>query len=70
MEVDKCLPLQFKRKSSLRKQILELQEQIEDRKEYIVSFGRMCGYVDKEEYQTAKSEYAVKLEDYNTMQKQ
>lgn len=69
MEVDKCLPLQFKRKSSLRKRILELQEQIEDRKEYIASFGRMCGYVDEEEYQTAKSEYAVKLEDYNIMQK-
>ena len=68
-EIDKCLPLQFMKKNDLRKQVQELQEQIEDRKEYITSFGRMCGYADEEEYQMARSEYIAKSEDYNTMQR-
>lgn len=68
-EIDKCLPLQFMKKNDLRKQVQELQEQIEDRKEYITSFGRMFGYADEEEYQMARSEYIAKSEDYNTMQR-
>ena len=67
-ELDSCTPLQFIRKNQLHRQILELQEHIEIRKDYIRSLSRMFGYKSDGEYQVAKKDYLTRYDAYKKLE--
>ena len=66
-ELAACSLLQLIKKKQLQEQIQELQEQIEDRKDYMQSIARMCGFTSAVEYEEAKADFGVKYKDYKKM---
>ena len=67
-ELDSCTPLQFIRKNQLHRQILELQEHMKIRKDYLRSLSRMFGYKSDGEYQAAKKDYLTSYEAYKKLE--
>lgn len=68
-DLEGCSVLQFMKKNDLQKQIQELQEQIEDREEYVNSIARMCGYATKKDYQMAKEKQTVRKMEQDKLKK-
>ena len=66
-ELAACSLLQLIKKKQVQEQIQELQEQIEDRKDYMQSIARMCGFTSAVEYEEAKADFGVKYKDYKKM---
>lgn len=68
-DLEGCSILQFMKKNDLQKQIQQLQEQIEDREEYVNSIARMCGYATKKDYQEAKGKQTVRKMEQDKLKK-
>ncbi len=68
-ELSACTPIQFIKKKQLQNQIQELQEQMKNRKDYLRSVARMCGYDSDEEYQELAAAYSAKFKDYQKLEK-